>query len=196
MISRRSALGTLAASAGAALAAGAEPAQQEQRQVSAPSYKFRLAKAKAHEFEGGSAREHYVADFPASHNISATIVNLKVDAFREPHWHPQADEWAYVQEGKVRLTIVGLHGQTTVEDFDHGDAWFVPVGFGHSVLNIGKGDAEILVVHNNGNPTTVDLSEWIIGGPKEVFAATLDVPEETLDKIPKKKVFLGRKRKK
>jgi hypothetical protein len=40
------------------------------------------------------------------------------------------------------------------------------------------------------------LSEWVSGGPKDVFAATLNVPEKALDKVPRKKIFLSRKPKK
>src|SRR5207237_3111626 len=135
------------------------------------------------------------ADFPASHNISAGLVRLVAGAYREPHWHPNSDEWAYVLAGRVRLTVVGLHGQTTVEDFGFGDAWFVPVGFGHSVLNVGDGEAEVMVVHNHGDFSTIELSEWAAGGPKDVFATTLGTTEEALGKVPKKKHFIARKRK-
>ncbi len=193
MTSRRAVLGALAVATGGALAAGSEG--KGKPTGSAPSYKFRLRNAKAHEYDGGSIREHRAADFPASHNISAAVVRLQAGAFREPHWHPNSDEWAYILEGKVRLTVVGLHGQTTVDDFGHGDAWFVSVGFGHSVLNLGDGDAEVLLVHNHGDFSTIELSEWVSGGPKEVFASTLDLPEKALDKVPRKKLFLARKRK-
>jgi oxalate decarboxylase len=194
MISRRTALGALAAVTGGTLAAKADT--KEQPAGSVPSYKFRLQKAKAREYDGGSLREHRAADFPASHNISAGVVRLVAGAFREPHWHPNSDEWAYILEGKVRLTVVGLHGQTTVEDFEYGDAWFVPIGFGHSVLNIGDGEAQVLLVHNTGDFSTIELSEWVSGGPKDVFASTLGVPETALDQVPKKKPFLSRKKKK
>jgi oxalate decarboxylase len=194
MISRRTVLEALAVATGGALAAGEEV--KEKRKESAPSFKFRLRKAKALEYDGGSIREHRAADFPASHNISAGVVRRAAGAFREPHWHPNSDEWAYVLEGKVRLTVVGPHGQATVEEFEYGDAWFVPVGFGHSVLNVGDGEVEILLVHNNGDFTTIELSEWVSGGPKDVFASTLNAPEKSLDKVPKKKLFLTRKPKK
>jgi oxalate decarboxylase len=194
MLSRRTVLGALAAATGGSLVA-ADEAKPKPKEA-APSFKFRLRDAKAREFDGGSIREHRAADFPASHNISAGIVRLAAGAFREPHWHPNSDEWAYVTEGKVRLTVVGLHGQVTVEDFGFGDAWFVPVGFGHSVVNVGDKEAEVLLVHNNGDFSTIELSEWAAGGPKDVFATTLDVPEKSLDKVPKKKLFLARKRKK
>jgi oxalate decarboxylase len=194
MISRRTALGALAAATGGTLAAKAEA--KEQPAAAAPSYKFRLQKAKPREYDGGSIREHRAADFPASHNISAGVVRLAVGAFREPHWHPNSDEWAYILEGKVRLTVVGPHGQTTVEDFEYGDAWFVPIGFGHSVLNVGDEEAQVMLVHNHGDFSTIELSEWVSGGPKDVFAATLGTPEAALDQVPKKKLFIARKKKK
>jgi oxalate decarboxylase len=198
MISRRTALQALAAAAGTGLTAEAraEDRPKEKEAPKAPSFKFALRDAKGRQFDGGSIREHRAADFPASHNISAGIVRMKAGSFREPHWHPNSDEWAYVLEGKVRLTVVGPHGQTTVEDFGFGDAWFVPIGFGHSVLEVGGDEAEILLVHNHGDFSTIELSEWAAGGPKEVFAATLGASEEALDKVPKKKLFLGRKPKK
>jgi oxalate decarboxylase len=194
MISRRTVLGALAAATGGALAAAEDG--KDKPPASTPSYKFRLRQAKAREYDGGSIREHRVADFPASHNISGGLVRLAAGAFREPHWHPNSDEWAYILDGKVRLTVVGLHGQTVVEDFDYGDTWFVPIGFGHSVLNIGTGEAEILLVHNNGDFSTIELTEWVSGGPREVFASALDVPEKALDNVSKKKLFLARKNRK
>jgi oxalate decarboxylase len=194
MISRRTVLGALAAATGGALTAGEEV--KEKPQEAAPSYKFRLRNAKAREYDGGSIREHRAVDFPASHNISGGLVRLAAGAFREPHWHPNSDEWAYILEGKLRLTVVGLHGQTVVEDFEFGDTWFVPIGFGHSVLNVGDSEAEVLLVHNNGDFSTIELSEWVSGGPKDVFAATLNVPEKALDNVPKKKLFLARKSRK
>jgi oxalate decarboxylase len=192
MISRRTALGALAAATGGSLATRADAKEP----AAAPSYKFKLADAKPREYDGGNIREHRAADFPVSHNISAGVVKLLAGAFREPHWHPNSDEWAYVLEGKMRLTVVAPHGVTTIEDFGYGDAWFVPIGFGHSVLNIGTGEAQVLLVHNHGDFTTIELSEWAAGGPKDVFATTLSAPESALDNVPKKKLFLGRKKKK
>ena len=121
---------------------------------------------------------------------------MEAGTYREPHWHPNSDEWAYILEGKVQLTVVGPHGQTSVEDFEYGDAWFVPIGFGHAVVNIGDAEAQVLLVHNHGDFTTIELTEWVSGGPKDVFASALAVPDQVLDKVPKKKVYIGRKRKK
>src|SRR6478736_549708 len=99
MISRRTVLGALAAATGGGLVAADESKPKEKGKEAAASFKFRLRDAKAREYDGGSIREHRAADFPASHNVSAGIVKLVAGAFREPHWHPNSDEWAYVLEG-------------------------------------------------------------------------------------------------
>ena len=198
MISRRTAIGALAAVTGGTMGAssargGDAPAPAGAAAV--PTYKFRMLKAKARVYEGGNIREHRIHDFPESHNMSAGVITLETGAFREPHWHPNSDEWAYILEGKVQLTVVGAHGQTTVEEFEYGDAWFVPIGFGHVVVNLGDSPAQVLVVHNHSDFSTVELSEWVAGGPKDVFATSLNVPEQTLDRVPKKKLFLAKKKK-
>lgn len=193
MISRRTALGAIAAATGASLTARTEGGEEPKPSL---SFKFRLQKAKSREYDGGSIREHRAVDFPVSHNISAGVVKLEPGSYREPHWHPNSDEWAYILEGKVRLTVVAPHGQTTVEEFEYGDAWFVPIGFGHAVVNIGDAEAQIMLVHNHGDFTTIELTEWVNGGPKDVFASALSIPEPSLDNVPKKKLFIGKKRKK
>ncbi len=209
MISRRTALGALAAATatGATLPvrasapggrAGGTPAPQAGAEAGKPavSYKFRLQKAKPREYDGGNIREHRAGDFPVSHTIAGAVVKLEPGAYREPHWHPNSDEWAYILEGKVQLTVVAPHGETTVEEFEYGDVWFVPVGFGHAVVNLAEGDSQILLVHNNGEFTTIELTEWVNGGPKDVFAAALGAPEASLDKVPTKKLFIARKKRK
>src|SRR5438128_1594278 len=137
MISRRTMLGSVVAATGAALAKGADVDEKKPVAETPLTYTFRLQQAKPHEYDGGSIREHRVSNFPISANMAGAAVRLAVGAFREPHWHPNSDEWAYILAGKVRLTVVAPHGHTAVEDLDYGDVWFVPVGFGHSVMNIG-----------------------------------------------------------
>lgn len=34
---------------------------------------------------------------------------------RELHWHPIADEWQYVVEGEVSVTLFGSHGRYRIE---------------------------------------------------------------------------------
>ena len=42
--------------------------------------------------------------------MSAGVAN-PAGALRELHWHPNADEWQYVIEGDVNVTMFGSHGR-------------------------------------------------------------------------------------
>ena len=76
------------------------------------------------------------------------------------------------------------------------DVAFTPMGFGHYVENIGDVEAHVLVIHNHGDFSTIELSEWVAGGSVSVFASTLNMSEDAFAKIPEKKVYMGKKKKK
>src|SRR5262249_59157733 len=52
--------------------------------------------------------------FPISRTITGAILELEPGALRELHWHPTADEWQYVLEGQVSVTMFGSHGRHRV----------------------------------------------------------------------------------
>jgi oxalate decarboxylase len=43
--------------------------------------------------------------FPISTTITGVILDLEPDALRELRWHPNADEWQYVIEGEIGVTM-------------------------------------------------------------------------------------------
>ncbi len=159
-------------------------------------YKFRFSDAEPRRFGGSSIREHKLHDFPMSHSISAGLIRLATGDFREPHWHPNSDEWLFVMSGKIRMTIVDGKGKSSRFACGPEDVAFTPQGFGHYVENIGDSEAYVMVVHNHAEFTTVNLSEWVAAGSTSVFAATLETPSETFDEVPEERVFIGRKKKK
>ncbi len=61
--------------------------------------------------------------------------------------------------------------------------------------NVGDREAQVLVVHNNAEFSTVELSEWVAGGSVAVFASTLNMPVEAFAKAPKRRVFIAKKKK-
>jgi oxalate decarboxylase/phosphoglucose isomerase-like protein (cupin superfamily) len=211
-ISRRNVIGVAASVvAGGVLASDATVAEAadnppDDKPKSAPTetaagktdsvYKFRLGEAPARRFGASSIREHKLHDFPASHSISSGLIRLAVGDFREPHWHPNSDEWLFVMAGKIRMTIVDGKGEASRFNCGPEDVAFTPQGFGHYVENIGDTEAYLMLIHNNAEFTTVNLSEWVAGGSKSVFAATLSVPAETFDEVPADRVFIGRKKSK
>ncbi len=60
---------------------------------------------------GNSARENATLD-------------LDPGVLRELHWHPTADEWQYVIEGKVSVTTFGSGGRYRTETPEKGDVLF------------------------------------------------------------------------
>jgi oxalate decarboxylase len=203
-ISRRNVFGVAAgAIAGGVLAGEAVAAREalpDDKQASEPAvgktesvYKFRLGAAPARTFGGSSIREHKLHDFPMSASMSAGLVRLATGDFREPHWHPNSDEWLFVMAGTIRMTIVDGKGEASRFECGPEDVAFTPQGFGHYVENIGDTEATVMLVHNHAEFTTVNLSEWVAAGSTSVFTSTLKMPAEAFDDVPTKRVFIGKK---
>ena len=58
-------------------------------------------------------------------------MKIEPGAMRKLHWHATAAEWAYVDKGRVRTTVLGLGGYSETNDFEPGDVWYFPRGHGH-----------------------------------------------------------------
>lgn len=153
-------------------------------------YKYSMSTAHVRRYGESTVREHKLHDFPMSSNMSATLIHLARGDVREPHWHPNSDEWLFVMAGKVRMTIVDGKGQASRFDCGLEDVAFTPIGFGHYVESVGDETARLMLIHNHADFTTVNLSEWIAGGQASIFAETLNMPTSAFDKAPDKKVFI------
>src|SRR3977135_1700872 len=73
---------------------------------------------------GGEVKIIDSKNFPVT-PIAAAIVRRKPGGVREPHGHPNADEWQYYMNGKGRMTVfaAGTHARTM--DFQEGDVGYV-----------------------------------------------------------------------
>jgi oxalate decarboxylase/phosphoglucose isomerase-like protein (cupin superfamily) len=76
--------------------------------------------------------------------MTGALMRIKAGSLREPHWHPNADEWQYYVAGRARMTVFGSHGRVRTEEFDAGDVGYVPQGYGHYIENAGSEDLELL----------------------------------------------------
>lgn len=144
------------------------------------------------EYAAGGAREWRVEakDFPISSTMTGVILELAPGALRELHWHPNADEWQYLLDGAVRVTLFGSRGRYREATLDAGDVGYIPQGYGHSLENVGTTPARILIVFNAGTYETIDLSQWLAGQPVDVLATTFGVPAKTFDDFPTRDVFM------
>jgi len=128
--------------------------------------------------------------FPISKTITGAILELDPGAMRELHWHPTADEWQYVFEGRVGVTLFGAGGRYRIETLEAGDVGYIPQGYGHSLENVGDKPCRVLIGFNSGVYEDIDLSEWIAGNPPDVLATNFGKPADLFEKFPRQDVFI------
>src|SRR5713101_3787540 len=160
-----------------------------------PTFKFALEKSKAKVIGKSTAREATVAEFPISKGIAGVSMGLEPGAMRELHWHATAAEWAYVDKGRVRTTVLGPRGDIEVNEFEPGDVWYFPRGHGHMLECLGDRPCHFILIFDNGYFSefgTFSITDWIAHTPKPLLAKNFGVPESTFDGFPKKEVYFAR----
>jgi oxalate decarboxylase len=156
------------------------------------THKYRLLAQVPHAtYRGGREWRVDASRFPISTTITGVILDLDPGALRELHWHPNADEWQYLIEGRVAVTLFGSHGRFRIETLEQGDVGYIPQGYGHSIENVGERRARVLIGLNAGTYETIDLSQWIAGNPADVLATNFGQPPELFAKFPHRDVFLA-----
>jgi oxalate decarboxylase len=158
------------------------------------THKYRmLAQPPFHTFKGGKEWRVDSTQFPISKTITGVVLDLDPGALRELHWHPTADEWQYVINGTVNVTMFGSHGRYRTEQLEGGYVGYIPQGYGHSVENTGSKTARVLIGLNTGAYAAIDLSQWIAGNPVDVLATNFSQPPELFEKFPHGNVFIADK---
>jgi oxalate decarboxylase len=173
----------------------AEPAKPLQGwKLPQQTHKHRLLAEPPHAvFEGGREWRADSTRFEISKTITGVILDLEPGALRELHWHPTSDEWQYVIEGNISVTMFGSGGRYRIETLEKGDVGYIPQGYGHSIENVGTKPCRILIGFNTGLYEAIDLSQWIAGNPTDVLATNFSKPAALFDKFPKKDVFVSSK---
>jgi oxalate decarboxylase len=178
-------------------ARGAIPPEQQTAplqgwKLPAQTHKYRMLAQVPHGvYQGGREWRVDSSRFPISTTITGVILDLDPGALRELHWHPNADEWQYVIEGRVSVTLFGSHGRFRIETLEKGDVGYIPQGYGHSIENVGDRPARLLIGFNTGTYEAIDLSQWIAGNPVDVLVTNFSQPSELVARFPKHDVFLA-----
>jgi oxalate decarboxylase len=156
-----------------------------------PNLKFSFSNAHNRIEKGGWAREVTQRELPVATSLAGVNMRLDPGAIRELHWHNQA-EWAYMQEGRARITAIDQDGHNFIDDVDTGDLWYFPPGIPHSIQGLKEG-CEFLLVFNDGNFSeggTFLISDWFAHTPKQVLAANFGVDESEFDEIPQSELYI------
>jgi len=157
-------------------------------------HKYRMLAQEPHSVHNGGREWRVgVEQFPISTTITGVVLDLDPGAMRELHWHPTADEWQYLLDGSISVTLFGSHGRYRVETLEKGDVAYIPQGYGHSIENIGQKTSRVLIGFNSGHYEGIDLSQWIAGNPAYLLATNFSKPESLFEKFPKNDVFIAPK---
>ena len=73
-----------------------------------------------HEFPGGFVKVVSSKEFPIQSTLTAARMDIEPGAFREMHWHPNADEWQFVMGGEGKVTIFGSNGRVKTMSYGRG----------------------------------------------------------------------------
>jgi oxalate decarboxylase len=180
-------------------ARGAVPPEQQSvplqgRKLPPQTHKYELLEQAPHAlYKGGKEWRVDSSRFPISKTITGVILDLEPGALRELHWHPNADEWQYLIEGNISVTMFGSHGRDRIETLEKGDVAYIPQGYGHSIENVGASPCRVLIGFNTGVYEAIDLSQWIGGNPADVLATNFGKPAALFQKFPQQRVFIADK---
>jgi oxalate decarboxylase len=155
-------------------------------QTSQFAHKYRLDMQPPHVFEGGMEYIVQQKDFPIQTTFTAVKMILQPGGLREMHWHPHADEWQYYLSGQARMTVFGSHGRIRTEDYKKGNVGFCPQGYGHYIEQVGSAPTEVLILFNHPEFQEISLANWLGGNPNSLLSANFGIPQDAIDKLPKK----------
>lgn len=153
--------------------------------------KFAFADTHVRIQPGGWSREVTERELPVSDTLASVNMRLKPGGVRELHWHKEA-EWAYMINGRARITAIDQEGRSFIDDVGPGDLWYFPSGIPHSIVGLEEG-AEFILVFDDGafsENSTFSIADWFAHTPKDVLAANFGVPESAFDNIPDKELYM------
>lgn len=132
--------------------------------------------------------------FPILEGMSLYRLSIAEGCFREPHWHPNADELGYVTKGEALVTVFSSGNRHDVFRVREGDMYLAPSGSFHAIENVGRGNAEIVAVFSHESPEDFGLSGSVGCMSRDVMANTWGVPPSALGAITReaKDVLFGK----
>lgn len=107
-------------------------------------------------------------EFPALDGLTVYTLEIWEECMRLPHWHPNAAELGYVISGTIEIIIWRSPGETAVFTLGPGMCWFIPKAALHSLNNVGKDKATLLVSFSDDKPKDIDLPVAMNGIPAPV----------------------------
>ena len=148
-------------------------------------HKFAIEKQAAPiDSPAGSAKLARKQFWPVLEGLSMYSLRVTPEGMREPHWHPVTAELGYVVKGRARMTVMDPDGSTDTYELGPGDTYFIPPAYPHHIEDIGEEEFHFLVFFDRHTPEDIGYRASASAFSKEVLAATLGIPTESLPGLP------------
>jgi len=151
------------------------------------SFSSRLMAQEPIKTKSGTVRISDSHVFPVNTTLAAALVDIEPGGLRELHWHPNGAEWQYYIEGQARMGVFGASGQARTFDFRAGDVGYVPFATGHYIENTGTTPLRLLEMFKSSYYADVSLDTWMALTPPELVAAHLNLDQQVMNALRKKK---------
>ena len=122
--------------------------------------------------------------------LVGAITILEPDGIREPHWHPNSDEWDLVLEGNALVTIFDGPGRSATVELGPNDIGFLPRNQAHAVEATGGKTFKLLSVFNAKTFQAIGISELLAGTPDTLIAQNLGLSQDEIATLPKDERFI------
>lgn len=129
-------------------------------------------------------------NFPMSRTLIGAITQLDPGGVREPHWHPNADEWDLVLAGRARVTLFEGGEAASAVELGVGDIGFLPRNGAHAVEALGDEPFLLLSVFNAPEFEAIGMSEILAGVSSEVLGRNLDADPAVIARLPRGERFI------
>lgn len=136
-------------------------------------------------FAGGSMRIASSKEFPLSTGMTGALVTLNPGALREPHWHPNTNEWQYVVAGAARTTVFQSHMRPATLELSAGHVAYIPRGCGHFTESVGATNLEMIAVFDGGIYESIEMKGWMRSNTAELLAADFHQSPEIMSRLLK-----------
>lgn len=162
--------------------------------MAATKHLFHLQATRPQTVRTGGTRIDATADnFSVLSGMALSMLTLQPRAFREPHWHPNANELGLCCDGKGLMTIFGPSNHHDTFTFGPGDILFVPKGSLHHIENIGDTPLRMALCFDHERPEDLEISTSVKVMPDHILGATFRQKATFFDRLQKTKSqgFIG-----
>jgi oxalate decarboxylase len=136
---------------------------------------------------GGTVQIADSRNFLANTYVASSLVTLVPGGLRELHWHPNADEWAYLIKGRAQIGVFTAGPKAQTQNFNPGDIAVIKRNTGHYIKNLANTELKYLEVFRSPYFQDVSLSDWLTRTPPAMVAATFNIDPAVIAKWPKDK---------